>query len=74
MNYEIRAHWDADARVWWAESIDVPGLVAEAETFELLLEDVREVVPELLRLNLGEHDASIRLNILADRAEELHSV
>ena len=57
--------------VWWAESADVPGLIAEAPTFEELIEDVRGLVPELLQLNLDRYDTDIVLNIVADRTEEL---
>jgi hypothetical protein len=69
--YKILAHWDPKASVWWAESEDVPGLIAEADTIEQLVGDVRDLVPELLRLNLDRHDPHILLNIVADRAEEL---
>jgi predicted RNase H-like HicB family nuclease len=70
--YQIMAHWDAEASVWWAESADVPGLIAEADTMEALIGAVRELVPELLRLNLDRDDGPILLDFLADRAEELH--
>ncbi len=43
--FKVRAHWDADARVWWAESDDVPGLVAEAETSDGLLVELRHIIP-----------------------------
>ena len=70
--YDIRLHWDADAHVWWAESNDVPGLVAEAETLEVIMQDVVTVVPALLRLNAGEREETVTLNFLADRSEALH--
>ena len=44
----IRAEWDPEARVWVAESANLPGLVTEAETVELLFEKLRVMVPELL--------------------------
>jgi predicted RNase H-like HicB family nuclease len=47
----VRAEWDAEARVWVAESDDVPGLVTEAETIERLIERLQVLVPELLELN-----------------------
>lgn len=47
----VRAEWDADARVWVAESDDVPGLVTEADTIDELVERLRVLVPELLELN-----------------------
>ena len=49
--YEVEARWDSEAGVWVAESDDVPGLVAEAELMNALVEKVRVLVPELLELN-----------------------
>jgi len=51
--FDVKAHWDADAGVWWADSDEIPGLATEAETFQKLDENVRVIAPELLRLNLG---------------------
>jgi len=51
--YLVRAHWDDEAKVWWAESDEVPGLASEAPTFEQLDENVRAIAPELLALNSG---------------------
>jgi hypothetical protein len=51
--YHVRAHWDDEAGVWWAESDEVPGLASEAPTFEKLDENVRLIAPELLALNKG---------------------
>lgn len=44
----VRAEWDEEAQVWVAESANLPGLVTESETVELLLEKLRVMVPELL--------------------------
>ncbi len=49
--YHVRATWDAEANVWIAESDDVLGLVAEADTIEALLAKLRVLIPELLELN-----------------------
>jgi hypothetical protein len=49
--YEVEARWDSTADVWVAESDDVPGLVAEAESMNALVEKVRVLVPELMELN-----------------------
>ena len=49
--YQILAQWDSEAGVWVAESDDVPGLVAEAESPNLLREKLRVLIPELLELN-----------------------
>lgn len=45
---KVRAEWDDQAGVWVAEGANLPGLVTEAETVELLLEKLRGMVPELL--------------------------
>jgi predicted RNase H-like HicB family nuclease len=49
--YEVRAQWDSEAGVWLAESEDVPGLVAEAESPNSLVQKLRVLIPELLELN-----------------------
>ena len=49
--YQVLAQWDTEAGVWVAESEDVPGLVAEAESPNLLREKLRVLIPELLELN-----------------------
>jgi predicted RNase H-like HicB family nuclease len=60
--YHVRAHWDEDAGVWWAESDEVPGLATEAPTFEQLDENVRSIAPELLALNKGV-TGTFRINL-----------
>ncbi|MGH9784792.1 MAG: DUF1902 domain-containing protein [Terriglobia bacterium] len=52
--YQVLAQWDSEAGVWVAESDDVPGLVAEAESLNALREKLRVLIPELLELN-GVH-------------------
>ncbi len=46
---EVRLSWDEEARVWWAESDQLPGLVSEAPTVEAAIERVKEVIPDLLQ-------------------------
>ncbi len=47
----VLARWDGEAGVWVAESEDVPGLVAEAESPNALVEKLRVLIPELLEAN-----------------------
>ena len=47
----MTAEWDSEAGVWVAESDDVPGLVAEAESPNLLRDKLRVLIPELLEVN-----------------------
>jgi predicted RNase H-like HicB family nuclease len=47
----VRADWDPDAKVWVADSDDVPGLATEAETVEVLVAKLEVMIPELLEGN-----------------------
>lgn len=48
---KINIIWDPEAHVWTATSKDVPGLVLEDESLEILKKRLKEAVPELLCLN-----------------------
>lgn len=69
MELLIRLAWDPDARVWTAESDNVPGLVMESGSFDALIERVRLAVPELLALN-GSASSPLRLSFIADCHEQ----
>jgi len=72
--YHVQAHWDHDAKVWWVESDDVPGLVAEDADYGALIATVQELVPELLRDNLGiEPSPDDAISIVSDREEPLRA-
>jgi predicted RNase H-like HicB family nuclease len=68
--FTITAEWDPEAEVWVATSDDVPGLVTEDATIEGLLQSLKELVPELLRLNglLGDEDVA-PISLVARRQE-----
>lgn len=51
--FEITATWDDEAKVWVAESDDVPGLATEAPTQEELVAKLKVIIPELLEANPG---------------------
>jgi predicted RNase H-like HicB family nuclease len=44
--YAIRATWDNEARVWVADSDDIPGVAAEAEDRENLQAKLAVLIPE----------------------------
>ncbi len=44
----VRAAWDEEAKVWFVEETDIPGLAAEAETVEALRAKVKAIIPDLL--------------------------
>ena len=57
----VVAEWDPEAQVWVATSDDVPGLVAEANSEDNLVNKLKALVPELLELNahlLGDSQCS----------------
>jgi predicted RNase H-like HicB family nuclease len=63
--YQVVAEWDSEAGVWVAESDDVPGLVAEAESPNRLREKLRILIPELLELNgvLAKDAPAVQFNV-----------
>lgn len=67
--FTVLAHWDPEAGVWWTESSDIKGLVAESETIEGLLHEIRQIVPDLMQLNHGISSQSVQINLVADRTE-----
>ena len=48
--YDINMFWDNKANVWIALADDVP-LVLESFSYDVLVERVKQAVPELLQLN-----------------------
>lgn len=51
MEYKVNYTWDEDASVWIAQSDDIPGLVLESGSLDVLIEKVRFTAPELIELN-----------------------
>jgi predicted RNase H-like HicB family nuclease len=61
----VSAFWDDEAKVWVAESEQVPGLIAEAEIVEELLGKLETLIPELLELNQGLQLNTVPVNLKA---------
>jgi predicted RNase H-like HicB family nuclease len=61
--YEILAQWDSEAGVWVAESDDVPGLVAEADSPNMLAQKLRILIPEMLELNGVQTEKAARFHV-----------
>lgn len=47
----VTAFWDAEAAVWVATSDDVPGLVVEADTMPVLISELEDLIPEMMKEN-----------------------
>jgi hypothetical protein len=77
MNFRIDCRWDDEARVWYVEESNVPGLAAEAPTVEALTALLNVRVPEMLSLNMPhvmrepEHPSSFE--VVTHRQHELAS-
>jgi hypothetical protein len=69
----IRAQWDSEANVWVATSVDVHGLVVEAETWPRMIEEVKLVLPDLLEL-LEQPAERLSLTFIAEEHLDLAPV
>ena len=64
----IKATWDDDAKVWVAESDDVPGLITEADTVSALVQKLKYLIPELLNANRYTDDDEIPFKLTSEIA------
>ncbi|HSG40602.1 MAG TPA: DUF1902 domain-containing protein [Thermoanaerobaculia bacterium] len=72
--FHVRADWDPEAGVWVATSSDVPGLVTEAATLEVLTEKLRILIPELLEANQllgGAQPEAVSFELTSYREEKI---
>ncbi len=70
--FKVEAFWDSDTEVWVATSDDVPGLVTEASTIEVLTQKLRKIIPELIMLNKivpPDYVGSITFELTSHRQE-----
>jgi hypothetical protein len=65
---EVQAQWDDEEGLWLATSRDVPGLAIEADTWALMIEEVKMNLPELLDWPAG---ASSKLTVTFKAEERL---
>lgn len=64
MPWLITATWDDDAKMWVADSDDIPGIAAEAPNEQELLKKLLHLVPEMAELNNVPLDRSKPQEIL----------
>ena len=74
-NYVVVCAWDDEAKVWYIQESEVPGLSIEAATREVMNNRIVQVIPELLRLNAhlsAEEIESSPIELLwASQSEEI---
>lgn len=51
MRINVQVTYDPEAAVWIATSQDLPGLATEAESQDVLLSKLQDIIPELIELN-----------------------
>lgn len=71
-NFDVRAFWDEEARVWVATSKEVPGLVTEADTMEKLVEKLKILIPELLEANEVGDGEEVSFHLLSELTAIAH--
>ncbi|MEI6441760.1 MAG: DUF1902 domain-containing protein [Nostocales cyanobacterium ELA583] len=72
ITYKVEAFWDSEAEVWVASSEDIPGLVTETSTIDILTEKLRLMIPELLVLNQivpTNYSGTINFELISHRQE-----
>ncbi len=67
MVYTVHIEWDEEAKVWYVQESDVPGLCIEAATIERMSERLSEIIPELLAANGIEPADEVPFDLLAAR-------
>ncbi len=70
MNYLINIIWDNEYKVWIATSDDIPGLVLESDSYDVLINKIKYAIPELFELNNIQND-KINLIFITNRQENI---
>lgn len=68
----VNATWDDVAKVWVATSEDVPGLVAEAPSLDILVPKLRTLIPELLDCNGHSDGDEIPFKLVSELDDVAH--
>jgi len=63
---KVTAFWDDEAKVWVAESKNVPGLITEADTVSALVQKLKYLIPELLDENGYEDGEEIPFTVISE--------
>jgi hypothetical protein len=62
--FNVNVTWDRDAKLWVADSDDIPGLAAEAQDHEALTRKLSALIPELLILNNVAFDPDKEIEVV----------
>lgn len=61
----VKAAFDPEARVWYVETSDVPGLNLEAATVEELCDKLPGAIADLLEEATGKTDREVPIELVA---------
>jgi len=61
----VRATWDSEAKVWVAESTDLPGLITEAGSLDELDAKLPGLIQDLIECDDGSDGYDIPLEVIA---------
>ena len=68
MKCTVKLIWDEEARVWYTQTDDIPGLALSAPVYDELVAIVRDTAPELLEENC-DYSGPIYLNFESVRID-----
>jgi len=63
----VHATWDAEAKAWIAFSDDLPGLAIEHPDFDMVMEILLDLGPDLVESNLKLDPKDVRFHLIAER-------
>lgn len=69
----VNATWDEEARVWVAESNDLPGLITEAESLDILVKKLPGMIEDLMEANYAETGLIYPFDLVAHGANRAHA-
>ncbi len=68
-SYNVQLHWDDEAKVWWADSEDIPGLIVEGDDVDELVKEACLAASLLIDMNNVERRN--KLNFIYTRQAEV---
>jgi predicted RNase H-like HicB family nuclease len=68
----VYASWDPEAKVWVATSEDIPGLVTEAPSLDVLVPKLRTMIPEMLDCNGYADGEDIPFKLVSELSDIAH--
>ncbi|MBR5913560.1 MAG: DUF1902 domain-containing protein [Selenomonadaceae bacterium] len=68
-SYNVQVHWDDEAKVWWADSKDIPGLIVEGDDIDELVKEA--CLAASLLIDMNNFERRNKLNFIYQRQAEV---